>query len=406
MLGVALVGGACSPGTGQGSLDPGLGDARPRDAQDAVLAAFERYQVVGGFSASHGNKDVDDFLLDLVRNPELPGTVDDIAIECGNALYQDVLDRYVAGEDVPLAEVRQVWRTTSQPECGFSTFVEQLVRLVRRINQELPEEEKLRVLACDPPLDWSEIDSREELERDRDTHIATVMETEVLTRDRKALMLFGINHVRHLPGTAVGQYEANGYDGVTYAIDDHQGFGNQDPSLRDNNDNLEAHMADWPVPSIVDIEGTWLEDLDAAYFNDPLPGDDEGRGNPGVDAYLYVGPRDALLREPRSAQAMTDQGYLAELRERADRLGEPPGSPRRPETILGMEAAAGVFTYDPELQGADPGDAGAEGSAAEGNRSNGAGGPETGSGRAGGTGPAGAGTEDGSGGDDSGTTVP
>jgi hypothetical protein len=320
-----------------------------------VLAAFDRYQVVGGFSAFHGSKGVDDFLLDLVRHPEFPSEVDDIVIECGNAFYQDVLDPYVAGEDVPFAEVQQVWRTLSQVECGFSTFAEQLVSLVRRINQELPEDDKLRILAGEPPLDWSQVDSRDDLEQDRDAHIASVMENEVLSQERRALMLYGINHMRHLEGTAVGQYEAAGYDGVTYVIDDHQGFGNRDAALRADNDELEARMADWPVPSIARIEGTWLEELDTAYFNDTLPGEDEGQGNPGVDAYLYVGPRDGLLGSLRSAQALTDAGYLAELRERADRLGEPPDSARRPETILAMEAAGGVFLFDAERQGPGPG---------------------------------------------------
>jgi hypothetical protein len=192
--------------------------------------------------------------------------------------------------------------------------------------------------------------------------------------------------VRHRPGTAVGQYEANGYDDVTYVIDDHQGFGNQDPSLREDNETLEARMADWIMPSIIEIEGTWLADLDAAYFNDPLPGDDQRQGNPGVDAYLYVGPRDSLLREPRSAQAMTDPDYMAELRERTDRLGEPPDSPRRPETILRMEANSGVFLYDPDLQGAGPGGDGPAGGTADVNgRGGDSPGPETGSGPAGGS---------------------
>ncbi|OLF05923.1 hypothetical protein BLA60_34215 [Actinophytocola xinjiangensis] len=319
-------------------------NVRPRDAQRAILDAFDDHQVVGGFSASHGNKDVDDFLLDLVRNPDLPAAVDDIVIECGNAFHQDLLDDYVNGADV---DVRPVWRTTSQPECGFSVFVEQLVPLVRRINEGLPDDRRLRVLAADPPLDWSRIDSVEELERlsDRDGFAASLMADEVLARGRKALMFFGINHMRHRPGTLVGQYEARGYDGLTFVIDDHQGFGNQDPGLRRRNDELEDRMADWPVPSVIEIENTWLADLDAPYFNDPLPGDDQGKGNPGVDGYLFVGRRDGLLREGRSAQAMTDETYLAQLDDIADRLGEPADSPWR--TVRRREASEGVFLYEP-----------------------------------------------------------
>ncbi|MGA3347492.1 MAG: hypothetical protein ABSC33_00640 [Candidatus Sulfotelmatobacter sp.] len=63
--------------------------------------------------AAHGNKDLDDFILHLIRNPAFPDKVNVIAVECGNSLYQPILDRYIAGANVPLPEVRQVWRNTT-----------------------------------------------------------------------------------------------------------------------------------------------------------------------------------------------------------------------------------------------------------------------------------------------------
>lgn len=345
---------ACSPDREEVVQDDAADD-RPQDAQEAVLDAFDDYQVVGGFSASHGNEDVDDFLLDLLRNPSLPDKVDDIAVECGNALYQDVLDRYIAGEDVPVADVQKVWRNTTGANCGFSVFYEQLFPLVRRINEDLPADEKLRVLACDPPLDWNEVHSSADFERmaDRESSIAGVIEREVLKKDRKALLFFGINHVRHRAGSAVGMYEEKGYEGVTYVIDDHHGFGNNDPALGADNDELEARMEEWPVPAIMEVEGSWLDDLDAAYFNQP-PGEEptDPKGPPGVDAYLYVGPRDQLLREPRSAQALLDEAYMAELEDRATRLGAPPEAPRWPENMRRIESEEGALMFDPDR---DPG---------------------------------------------------
>jgi hypothetical protein len=41
----------------------------PEDAQKAILALFDEYEVVGGMNPSEGCKDVDDFILALVRNP-------------------------------------------------------------------------------------------------------------------------------------------------------------------------------------------------------------------------------------------------------------------------------------------------------------------------------------------------
>ena len=138
--------------------NPKGSNPKPVEAERAVLAAFDKYEVVG-MSAAHGNKDLDDFILHLLRNPVFASKVNDVVVECGNSLYQPTLDRYIAGDDVPLSEVRQVWRNTTQPMCGVSAFYEELFPLVRRMNQTLPPEKKLRVLAGDPPFDWSKVKS-------------------------------------------------------------------------------------------------------------------------------------------------------------------------------------------------------------------------------------------------------
>ncbi len=129
---------------------------RPRGAIPAVLAAFDRYDIVG-MPEAHGMKDVDDFILSLIRHPDFPRKVNDIAVECGNSLYQPILDRYFAGENVPFTEVSVVWRNTTQPMCSLSGFFQLLFPFVRKINATLPAGEKLRVLAGDSPIDWDEV---------------------------------------------------------------------------------------------------------------------------------------------------------------------------------------------------------------------------------------------------------
>src|SRR3989442_10373472 len=109
----------------------------PEPAVSAILGAFDRYDVIG-MPAGHGLKDLNDLILALIRNPAFWKKVNDIEIECGNSLYQDVLDRYISGADVAFREVQKVWRNTSQPMCGISGFHEQIVPLVRAINQRLP----------------------------------------------------------------------------------------------------------------------------------------------------------------------------------------------------------------------------------------------------------------------------
>jgi hypothetical protein len=106
----------------------------PRHAIEAILAAFNNYEVVG-MSEAHRNKDADDFILTLIRTPAFMNKVNDIVVECGNSLYQPILDRYIAGEDVAFAEVKRVWRNTTQPMCNTSGFFQEFFPLVRAINR-------------------------------------------------------------------------------------------------------------------------------------------------------------------------------------------------------------------------------------------------------------------------------
>jgi hypothetical protein len=290
-------------------------DSTPGEAMEGTLAAFVDHEIVGIGILSYANQDLDQVILDLVRHPAFPALVNDIAVECGNSLYQPVLDRYIAGENVPLSEVRPVWRNTTQPFCGVSGFYDQLFPLVRRINQSLPADRRLRVLAGDPPVDWSRVTTRADLRpfMDRDASIASVMGQEVLAKHRKALMIFGARHLIHGGGGAVGMLERAGHRNAIYVIMAHNGFGNNSP-LGVHNDEMERRLAAWPVPSMVALSHTWIGDLDGDYI---LSGEHHRHVSAMADAYLYLGPRDLLLKDPPAASAMLDTAYLAELDRRA-----------------------------------------------------------------------------------------
>ena len=59
--------------------NPKGADPRPAAAETAILAAFNKYEVVA-MSAAHGNEFLDDFILHLIRNPEFPNKVNIIAV--------------------------------------------------------------------------------------------------------------------------------------------------------------------------------------------------------------------------------------------------------------------------------------------------------------------------------------
>jgi hypothetical protein len=299
------------------------------DPAAALLAAFDSHAIV-----AKSSPDVGTFVFDLIRDPRFPGRVNDIAVECGNARLQPLLDAYIAGVAVP--EISHVWRDTTQPSCGFSTFYEQLFALVRQVNTTLPASRKIRVLATDPPVDWSRVQAPADLEPflDRDASIVSVLKTQVLKKNRKALMLFGLGHLTHDGGSgAVAQLERE-YPGAAYVIADHRGF-------TTDNARLEQRLGSWPA--LVPLKGSWLGSLETTYFpvnRDYPPGT---RGYPGVDAYLYEGPADLLLREPLSARTLLDTEYIAELRRRATAIDAPPDSIEWPEAFFERERNSGVL---------------------------------------------------------------
>jgi hypothetical protein len=315
-------------------VKPAGTEPTPEPAVPAILAAFDKYEVVG-MPEGHGMEDEDHFILSLIRNPAFPEKVNDIEVECGNSLYQPVLDRYTAGDDVPFTEVRKVWRNTTQTTCGTWAFFEQFFPLVRAINQRVRPERRVRVLAGDPPIDWDQVKGPEDAGKfgDRDATIASVMEKEVLSKHRKALMLFGTFHLFHGVRSAVSTYEKD-YPGVTFIISDLGIFGADSPTLS------SAPFAAWPVLSLARAKGTWLGALDLAHFL-PAPTRIDKDCNvliefpkpfqrpieDLVDAFIYLGPQSLPLKEKMPGDVALDAEYMKELQRREALSGFPSSGP-------------------------------------------------------------------------------
>src|ERR1700722_3692738 len=87
-------------------------EIKPEDATRAIIRAFENHSIVM-LGEVHGNKQEYEFLRSLVVSPDFEDRVDDLVLEYGNSLYQDTVDRYVAGERVPIEEVQKAWRNTT-----------------------------------------------------------------------------------------------------------------------------------------------------------------------------------------------------------------------------------------------------------------------------------------------------
>jgi hypothetical protein len=323
-----------------------LTEPEPENAISAVMDAFDRYPVVA-LGMSHRQQDEADFSLALIRDPRFAPKVRNVVVEAGNSLYQDLLDRYVAGGDVPLEQLQLVWRNITNPGSGDALnaangkpLVKELFDTVREVNRRLPVVRRIRVLAGDPPIVWDKVHSPADVASfmtRRDTHFASVVEKEVLARHQKALLVIGAGHVlKHpiswasqtqLPAPTVTMLIESKYPHSTYVITPHDGFA-------DRTGELEPRLSNWPVPSLAPLRGTWLGSLDAGLpFRGKIRrvGSDPSKVEepfPGLklqeiaDAYLYLGPA-AAIREVEFPRE-TGTPYARELERRRMLLGGGP----------------------------------------------------------------------------------
>ena len=172
----------------------------PVDAIAAITSAFRTHRIVA-LEEPHGDERAHAFRLSLIRDPAFQSAANDILVEFGNSRYQDVIDRFMIGDDVPYTELRQVWENTTQAHAIWDRPIyETFFRAVRAVNAALPAGQKLRVLLGDPAIDWDAVrtaDDRLKWLRDpgRSHHPAMVLEREVLAKDRRALVIYGAGHL-------------------------------------------------------------------------------------------------------------------------------------------------------------------------------------------------------------------
>lgn len=93
-----------------------------------------------------------------------------------------------------------MWRDTTQSPVGGddSPVCAQFLGEVRSLNRSLPNARKIRVLAGDPPIDWTKVNTTEEfvpfLSR-RDEFPAALITQEVLRKGQKVLVIYGAGHI-------------------------------------------------------------------------------------------------------------------------------------------------------------------------------------------------------------------
>jgi hypothetical protein len=293
---------------------------------EAVLAAFQTHRVVA-IGDAHAGQEIHDLLLTMLSDPRLYGVANDIVVEFGDAFYQDTLDNFILGaEPVDDADLRLVWRNTTQsPNIILDCPVyEQVYRRVRAVNWTLPADKKIRVLAGEPPFDWSTVTSASQIPYPQRDPYPASLAGQSLAEGRRVLLIYGGMHLLHRPpgsGRTITTLIEEKTRVRPYAIVPLRPL-TTDPGA------VFPRLAAYYRGTVIPTAGTWLGKVSAA---DILPGatasvngQDPKFINPWcgmtfgqlVDAGLYVGQPGELTASWPNPALYLDPVYWAELERR------------------------------------------------------------------------------------------
>lgn len=282
------------------------------NATQAMIEAIKSHQVVM-FGETHGNKQEYQWLCDLVKTPAFAGQVDDIVVEFGNSLYQKSVDRYIAGEDVPVEQVQKAWRNMIGAVGPVSPVYGWFYKAVRESNLAHPGGHKIRLLLGDPYGDWDKINNPEDLGpylAHRDQWYAEVVKEEVLAHHHRALLIMGAGHFvrRSGPGLVEQAIRAGGVQPylVVFGTNAVGGY-----------DDLDHRFDTWALPAIVALSGNWVGELPAnPVLTGGIVAPNAQKMEDVADAMLYAGPRDSLTQVSIPRSELVDTAYGKEIERR------------------------------------------------------------------------------------------
>ncbi len=299
------------------SLCPAQANPSPKNASAVVLQAFETHDIVM-LGEIHWNKQEYAWLQSLIANPEFADRVDDVVMEVGNSLYQKSVDRYIAGEAVPIEDVQRAWHNTlglGPPPPIYGD----LYKMVRETNMRRHGKHQMRVLCGDPYIDWGKVKNQDDIGPflgHRDQWYAQVVKDEVLAKHHRAFLIAGSAHFLREQGNGYIEPELRRAGAKTFLI------------LAGTNavkgyDDLDRRFDSWPAPSIVLVNGNWVGELLAIPV---ISGGTEGidyrlKLKDAADALLYLGPRDSLIAVDAVRKEVDGTPYGKELLRRMTILG-------------------------------------------------------------------------------------
>jgi hypothetical protein len=320
--------------------------AVPLEVIPGILDAFRTYRVVSYPGGHTDGNEVQAQLRALIRDPRFAAIVNDIVVEFAGSRYQDLMDRYIRGEDVSDAAVRSAWLNTVQAGTALDNAnTAAFFRTVREVNAPLPPERRLRVLLG--ARRWTGTTSATKAdyrkwEIQRDSYPAALVQREVLAHNRRALIVWANGHLirRQIltnydmstwqAQSIVSLLEAGGTPVFTVRADG-------DPN------RWQPDAASWTPMTLTLVKGTRLGAADYSEVDGvetryrirgeedfvPLPKEQwvSRRLEEIVDAILFTGR--TVTSAPIAPELCADPGYIKMRLERIALIGLPQGEADR-----------------------------------------------------------------------------
>ena len=321
-------------------------DSAGEDVVEHLQWALTHHPIVLLGEGHHANLEPHQLLRRVVSDPRILDLVDVIVVEFATATHQEVLDAFIRGDDVPVDEVRSAWRDTStSPAAPWSSpLYRELLETVRTANLERPREDRVRVVAGDPPVDWPSIETGadyRQASQPRDPYAAAVVTEQAFGLGQRVLVIYGGHHLQRLPlgpgdlRNPMTSYILAEYPDAVWVVEFAW------PALW----GMKERSAELRPGTAYRTDGHWLGTVPAhlhfagsrSLVTDPETGERSWQEIPLYeghvmrdlfDALIYLGPEDEWTVVPPALDPVRDAAYLAELeRRRVLRFGG--GSPGR-----------------------------------------------------------------------------
>jgi len=334
----------------------GARPATPLEVIPAILDAFRTYRIVSYPGGHTDGNEVHAQLRALIRDPRFASTVNDIVVEFGSSRYQDLMDRYIRGDDVSDSAIRVAWLNAVQGGTALDNAnTAAFFRTVREVNAALPPERKLRVLLGDPPMDWDNIRNKADYRKwiiQRDSYPADLVRREVLAHNRRALIVWANGHLMR-------QEIRTNYDMSTWQaqtiVSLLEAAGTPVFTVRSDGDltRWQPDSASWKPMTLTIVKGTAVGAADFRDFDGvseryrvrgeedfvPLPREQwvSRRVEDIVDAILYVGPERTRTSAPIAPDLCADTAYIKMRLDRIALVGLPQGEADRVKRLCNLK---------------------------------------------------------------------